>query len=204
MPKPLGSDSEGFCGYRPQCVSGGESVGGAVVFGWSAEFTPSYPVFPVLPRAMHTHGIRIHVPDTADFLPITSWSALETAMFPTPPTPQLHTACRLTAQGLSTVCRAMLHSVTNRTYNTNGIVRRQHRQRNQFGQCTLTTRHERWLNMSESEYRGTNTNETVHKAVSDSHQSAYTHTHGDGSEANAGRAASNRTSRLDSVGETRN
>ncbi len=119
-------------------------------------------------------------------------------------TPQLHTACRLTAQGLSTVCRAMLHSVTNRTYNTNGIVRRQHRQRDQFGRCTLTTRHERWLNMSESEYRGTNTNETVHKAVSDSHQSAYTHTHGGGSEANAGRAASSGTSRLDSAGETRN
>lgn len=159
---------------------------------------------PVLPRAMHTHGIRIHVPDTSGFLPITSWSAPETAMFPTPPTPQLHTACRLTAQGLSTVCRAMLHNVTNRTYNTNGIVRRQHRQRDQFGRCTLTTRHERWLNMSESEYRGTNTNETVHKAVSDSHQSAYTHTHGGGSEANAGRAASNGTSRLDSAGETRN
>lgn len=195
--------------YRPQCVSGGGSVGGAVIFSWGCREahtrdSPLRVLCPGTSRAMHTHGIRIRVPDTSGFLPITSWSAPETAMFPTPPTPQLHTACRLTAQGLSTVCRAMLHSVTNRTYNTNGIVRRQHRQRDQFGRCTLTTRHERWLNMSESEYRGTNTNETVHKAVSDSHQSAYTHTHGGGSEANAGRAASNGTSRLDSVGETRN
>lgn len=47
--------------------------------------------------------------------------------------PQPRTACRLAAQGLSALCRAMLHSVTNRTYNTNGIVRRPPRQRDQFG-----------------------------------------------------------------------
>ena len=195
-------------GYRPQCVSGGGSVGDAMVFGWGCReaHTRDSPLRVLCPGTPLCHAYARHKNPCSRHRWLPPYHVMERARngFPTPPTPQLHTACRLTAQGLSTVCRAMLHNVTNQTYNTNGIVRRQHRQRDQFGRCTLTTRHERWLNMSESEYRGTNTNETVHKAVSDSHQSAYTHTHGGGSEANAGRAASSGTSRLDSAGETRN
>ena len=38
-------------GYRSNCVSGGGSVGGAVVFGWGVEFVPvdagAVPGFPV-------------------------------------------------------------------------------------------------------------------------------------------------------------
>lgn len=65
---------------------------------------PCFRHFRLPPHHVMERARNCRVPDTSDTL--------------------THAACRLAAQGLRAPVRAMLHSVTNRTYNTNGLVRR--------------------------------------------------------------------------------